>query len=106
MEGPKRTSIIILSEKFQNYILSKISVSLIPQKLKTYLKSNLGYINYKGKYVLLLELEFIDGPSFYDGKELYIRNGPNLNKVEISSDEITVVNRRCFINNWDNYIIH
>jgi len=31
--------------------------------------------------------------------KLYIRNGPNLNKVEISSDEITVVKRRYFINN-------
>lgn len=32
-------------EKYQNYILSKIESSAIPEKLKTHLKSNIGYIN-------------------------------------------------------------
>jgi len=83
-------------EKYQNYILKKICASKLPDKLKNYLKSNIGYIHYKGKYILMIEVNCIDGLSLYDKNEVYIRKGPNLEHVKNESLEIHDVYRRCF----------
>ena len=57
------------------------------------------FTNFKGKYILMLEMECIDGPSLYDD-ELYIRKGPNLHKVTEKENELrTEVYRRCFKQN-------
>ena len=85
-------------EKYQNYILGKICASKLPDKLKNYLKSNIGYIHYKGKYILMIEVNCIDGLSLYDKKEVYIRKGPNLEHVNNESPELHDVYRRCFKN--------
>ena len=83
-------------EKYQNYILEKICASKLPDKLINYLKSNIGYIHYKGKYILMIEVNCIDGLSLYDKNEVYIRKGPNLEHVKNESSEIHDVYRRCF----------
>ena len=86
-------------EKYQNYILEKIEKSKIKENLKTHLKSNMFFINFKGKYILMLEMECMDGPSLYDN-ELYIRKGPNLYKVTEKENELRdAVYRRCFRQN-------
>lgn len=84
-------------EKYQNYILEQITTSKIPNKLKNHLKSNMGYIYYKGKFVLMMELACIDGPSLYDNNELYIRKGPNLELISNDSSEVHDIYRRCFV---------
>ena len=99
--GLEREAIILKKdlEKYQNYILGKIEKSKIKEKLKTHLKSNMSFINFKGKYILMLEMECIDGPSLYDD-ELYIRKGPNLHKVTEKENELrNEVYRRCFKQN-------
>ena len=99
--GLEREAIILGKdlEKYQNYILGKIEKSKIKEKLKTHLKSNMSFINFKGKYILMLEMECIDGPSLYDN-ELYIRKGPNLHKVTEKENELrNEVYRRCFKQN-------
>lgn len=99
--GLEREAIILGKdlEKYQNYILGKIEKSKIKENLKTHLKSNMSFINFKGKYILMLEMECIDGPSLYDN-ELYIRKGPNLHKVTEKENELrNEVYRRCFRQN-------
>lgn len=99
--GLEREAIILKKdlEKYQNYILEKIEKSKINEKLKAHLKSNMTFINFKGKYILMLEMECIDGPSLYDD-ELYIRKGPNLHKVTEKENELrNEVYRRCFKQN-------
>ena len=99
--GLEREAIILGKdlEKYQNYILEKIEKSKINEKLKAHLKSNMTFINFKGKYILMLEMECIDGPSLYDN-ELYIRKGPNLHKVTEKENELrNEVYRRCFKQN-------
>jgi len=96
--GIQRESIILGYdlEKYQNFLLKNIEASLLPHKLKTHLKSNISYINCKGMYILLMELECIDGPSLYNETEMYIRNGPNLKCVKNDSREYAEVFRRCY----------
>lgn len=96
--GIEREAIILEKdlEKYQNFLLKKIEKSLLDEKLKPHLKSNLGFIQYKGKYVLMIEVSCIDGPSIYNNHELYIRNGPNLQLVDPISKEFHEVYRRCF----------
>ncbi|GAU79062.1 RNA-binding domain-containing protein [Fusibacter sp. 3D3] len=65
-------------EKYQNFILSKIENSKLPLKLKNHLKSNVGFIHYKNKYIMMIEVNCTDGPSLYNETELYIRKGPNV----------------------------
>lgn len=99
--GLEREAIILGKdlEKYQNYILEKVEKSKINEKLKAHLKSNMTFINFKGKYILMLEMECIDGPSLYDN-ELYIRKGPNLHKVTEKENELrNEVYRRCFKQN-------
>ncbi len=99
--GLEREAIILKKdlEKYQNYILEKIEKSKINEKLKAHLKSNMTFTNFKGKYILMLEMECIDGPSLYDD-ELYIRKGPNLHKVTEKENELrNEVYRRCFKQN-------
>jgi hypothetical protein len=81
--GLEREAIILKKdlEKYQNYILEKIEKSKIEDKLKTHIKSNMTFIPFQGKSILMLEMECIDGPSLYND-ELYIRKGPNLHKVQ------------------------
>lgn len=99
--GLEREAIILKKdlEKYQNYILEKIEKSKINEKLKAHLKSNMTFTNFNGKYILMLEMECIDGPSLYDN-ELYIRKGPNLHKVTEKENELrNEVYRRCFKQN-------
>jgi hypothetical protein len=83
-------------EQYQNFIINKIQGSKLPKKLKNHIKSNLGFVHYKDKYVLVFEVECIEGPSLYNDNELYIRKGPSLHLVDKKNyDDIY---RRCFKN--------
>ncbi|MDF1616191.1 RNA-binding domain-containing protein [Petrocella sp. FN5] len=102
--GLQREAVIlgIDLEKYQNYVLNKINDSMIPQKLKTHIKSNLGFIHYKNRYIMMIEVKCIDGPSLYNDTELYIRKGPNLEYIENNNPELQHVYRRCFQPNYSN----
>ncbi|SDL43230.1 Putative DNA-binding domain-containing protein [Bacillus toyonensis] len=67
-------------DQYLAFITTKINNSNLQEKLKSNINSKLNPINYRGKTVLMLEIESGEEPCWYDN-EMYIRDGGQCKKI-------------------------
>ncbi|AFZ92803.1 GmrSD restriction endonuclease domain-containing protein [Bacillus velezensis] len=67
-------------DQYLSFITSRINNSILPEKLKSNINSKMSPINYKGKMVLMLEIESGEEPCWY-GDEVYIRDGGQCKQI-------------------------